>query len=1293
MLLSALASPMSALAQADPPADPGFTATPLHPSEPASPSAKLPEEIRAQLQQEIADNGLVRIVVGLASAWEPDAALQFEARKDPRGWLRRKDSVARLQDGLVSRLRPGIKVLRRLEHTPAIALEADERLLDTLTRDPDVSYIRQAILVRPTLNVSVPHIGADAPGLDGNGQAVAILDSGVDSTHGFLAGATVASAEGCFSSGVNGTTSLCPNGLNVQTGPGAGINCPLAVSGCDHGTHVAGIAAGAGVEFDGVAEGASIIPVQVFTRSDEFLVCGVAVPCAIAWGFDIDAGLEHVLNLVNAGSLPVDVAAVNMSLGGSAQHPTTSGCDDLSPSTTSLIDSLRTAGVATVIAAGNAGATTGMGWPACISGAISVGASDDFDEIASFSSRASWTTYFAPGVGIDSSVPGDGNFAVNSGTSMAAPHVAGAIAAIRADALTKGFVPSVDNVLAALATSGVLIDDVFLPVASDFTFPRIQVDAAASLFQSGLPAPVNVVIDDEDTLAGVVQTGVFDVFADTQAYRGEALEGVDAGVDTFRFTPTLPSPGLYRVYAWWPAATANTTRALFSIAHDEGTTSVELDQTLDGGQWNDLGVFSLGTTGPVYVEVTEADPAEPMVVVDAVRFELLPKVQVRTKDLPKGYFLTRYTGMLEGVYGIEPYSWTIVGGTLPAGLTLDGATGAISGTPTLEGTSNFTVEVRDALDDTATQALSMFIDAPPTGTTTLRISTDDGEETYFNGDLLGSSSNWRQASEYSVLLREGLNVVAVKGIDGGDLPTGMVVTDSSWKVQKFKEPGWAGLGFIDSGWTAATSYGQYGVGPWGLQVSGIQVGSPAHWIWSADNEADDEVYLRLSVNVARAPLAMEAASMPVGEVDQAFDVSLTASGGTGSYTWSVELGALPPGLILDALTGAISGAPTDPGTYDFTVQVRDGLGDTATQALSVTVHLAQATLRISADDGEDVYINGTFLGSSGIWSQGNEYTFPLVAGLNVLAVRGIDGGAGAGALIAELDLPTGTVVTDSSWKVHNVEVSGWENPEFDDAAWVGASSYGQYGVGPWGTAVAGFPMASPAQWIWSADNDGDDMVFFRYTIAVGPVALALQTTTLPAGEVEQAYDANLTAIGGSGSYSWSPAGLTLDAVTGAISGTPTADGTSSFTVQVQDGALSTATQALSITVDPVPPAQATLRISADNGEDQLRHLVTGQRVHVRARGRIERAGGQGHRRRRRRRGLDRRARPAHGNGGHRQQLEGAQSRSVRLGEPGIRRHALGGRHQLRSVRRRPLGHGCLQHPGRISGQVDLVRGQ
>ncbi|MEE9265673.1 MAG: hypothetical protein V3V86_02995, partial [Gammaproteobacteria bacterium] len=185
--MALFAWPVCTLAQANPPADPDFTTAPSSQSEEASRPAKISEEARARLQEEIESSGRVPIVVGLSSAQEPDAALALEPRKDARGWLLRKTAVSRLQQGLLSRLRPGIKVLRRLEHTPAIALEADERLLDTLTRDPDVSFIRQAILVRPTLNVSVPLIGADAPELDGTGQAVAVLDTGVDPTHGFLA--------------------------------------------------------------------------------------------------------------------------------------------------------------------------------------------------------------------------------------------------------------------------------------------------------------------------------------------------------------------------------------------------------------------------------------------------------------------------------------------------------------------------------------------------------------------------------------------------------------------------------------------------------------------------------------------------------------------------------------------------------------------------------------------------------------------------------------------------------------------------------------------------------------------------------------------------------------------------------------------------------------------------------------------------------------------------------------------------------------------------------------------------
>jgi hypothetical protein len=140
-------------------------------------------------------------------------------------------------------------------------------------------------------------------------------------------------------------------------------------------------------------------------------------------------------------------------------------------------------------------------------------------------------------------------------------------------------------------------------------------------------------------------------------------------------------------------------------------------------------------------------------------------------------------------------------------------------------------------------------------------------------------------------------------------------------------------------------------------------------------------------------------------------------------------------------------------------------------------------LRISADNGEDVYVNGAFLGSSGNWEQGSEYTFALSAGLNVVAVKGIDA-VGAAALIAELDLPTGMVVTNSSWKVATDVGQGWESPLLDDSGWAAATTYGQYGVKPWRNAVSNIAAGSPAQWIWSANNKGDNVVYLRFSFVV-----------------------------------------------------------------------------------------------------------------------------------------------------------------------------------------------------------------
>ena len=86
-----------------------------------------------------------------------------------------------------------------------------------------------------------------------------MLDTGVDKAHGFLAGRVV--SEACFSDGD------CPGGVSSSTASGSGVPCTFAPGDCEHGTHVAGIAAGRGASFDGVAPFANVIAINVFSRA------------------------------------------------------------------------------------------------------------------------------------------------------------------------------------------------------------------------------------------------------------------------------------------------------------------------------------------------------------------------------------------------------------------------------------------------------------------------------------------------------------------------------------------------------------------------------------------------------------------------------------------------------------------------------------------------------------------------------------------------------------------------------------------------------------------------------------------------------------------------------------------------------------------------------------------------------------------------------------------------------------------------------------------------------------------
>src|SRR4029077_3114140 len=121
----------------------------------------------------------------------------------------------------------------------------------------------------------------------------------------------------------------------------------------------------------GVAKGASIMAVQVFSDITDAATCGGTAPCVGAFTSDIISGLERVYTVALAGR---SIAAVNMSLGGTNFD---APCD--SEPYKPMIDTLRSIGIASVIASGNDGSPFGLSSPGCISTAVSVGSTDKSD--------------------------------------------------------------------------------------------------------------------------------------------------------------------------------------------------------------------------------------------------------------------------------------------------------------------------------------------------------------------------------------------------------------------------------------------------------------------------------------------------------------------------------------------------------------------------------------------------------------------------------------------------------------------------------------------------------------------------------------------------------------------------------------------------------------------------------------------------------------------------------------------------------------------------------------------------
>jgi subtilisin len=426
-----------------------------------------------KLREKAQKKGTVSVIVRVRAAFRPEGQIMNAAEA-----LAQRKVIEEAQDQMLSWLRYVPSALKRYEYVPYIAVSVDAAGLEQLQASSEALDISENKPMRLALSESLPIVGAPrawAGGFTGAGKTIAALDSGVDKNHPWLSGKVV--SEACYSTNdpATGYSSLCPGGVEASTGLDSGVPCTVigGAGNCGHGTHIAGIAAGR----SGVAYNANVISIQVMSFVDDSEACRGQAPCLLARSSDVISALGRVYEL----RATYDIAAVNVSL---ASDGYTSYCDaDFQPMK-EAIDLLRSVNIATVVASGNEFFTDALGYPACISSAVSVGATGDgsssnapLDTVWQFSNSASFLNLLAPGSFITSSVPG-GGVAGDSGTSMAAAHVSGAWAMLKQQQPAA----TVDQVLNKLATSGAPITD----HRNNVTKPRIKIEAAL-----GVNIPVN----------------------------------------------------------------------------------------------------------------------------------------------------------------------------------------------------------------------------------------------------------------------------------------------------------------------------------------------------------------------------------------------------------------------------------------------------------------------------------------------------------------------------------------------------------------------------------------------------------------------------------------------------------------------------------------------------------------------------------------------------------------------------------------------------------------------------------
>ena len=383
-------------------------------------------------------------------------------------------------------------------------------------------------------------------------------------------------------------------------------------------------------------------------------------------------------------------------------------------------------------------------------------------------------------------------------------------------------------------------------------------------------------------------------------------------------------------------------------------------------------------------------------------------------------------------------TWSISSGSLPAGLTLDPVAGTITGTPTVVGLFTFTVKI---ITTPATQQGTRIYTLPVSGGTLTIVPTS------IPGGSIGVPYNFTPP------------------VSGG-------VTPYAWRLE-----GANTNGLSINVFTGKLSGTPVAAGTFPLLVT-----------------LTDSVLASTSRAFTLTVIGIPAQSLPAGTPGVAYPQTLLQlTGASGTPAWTVTTGTLPPGLTLSDV-GVISGTPTTGGVYPFTVGVTDGIGNTASQNLSITIGAALSITTTTLPDGITARAYSATVAASGGQTP---YTWSIGSAPEWLTI----------------DPASGTL----------------------------------RGTPPAaGTVSFTVSVATPAGAATAVSRSLSFVVTDALQITSPPLSITLGQTL----------SATFTASGGTAPYTWSatslPAGLTLDAASGLLSGTPTAAGTFAVNVTAQD---------------------------------------------------------------------------------------------------------------------------------------------